>query len=872
MMSKLDLSKSLRADRKAYRGKVMERLCSEICYAEGTSTNGKIPYGFLNKLLNEVQIEEPWVTRSMLNHCYRKFCQNLKVFSDCSTAKSTKKSSTCSGGRPVGTTNLKKHHLREVLFATKNEIATIYLNEKEKLNEKGLKLPNGWLSNKIAEISAKRGVPTDISISASTIRKRTKNKMVLQGGGPESLMASVEPHLIELILAMAEIRRCLSTSEALALGNDLIRGTPTESKIIEWKKQRNEYRDGSPVLGSKWWQLFKRRWSHRLVTKRGQKFAMDRSCALTYANVRKMYDDVYQCMVEAGVAKKLDVASDQFPGKLKTAHELIHPEMCLVVDEVGSNISQRGDGHIAGKKYCCEKGYGVPQNKSSINDRHFTLLGFTALTGEPVLCVVIIAGVIEAYEVETGIDIDAPVTGDVMDHDYFEKNTGEGKLFPKGPECEFNGKRIPCLVRWSPSGSITSKILVDCLATIDYHGLFERSNQRMPFLLLDGHGSRFELPFLRYVTNTDHPWMVCQGVPYGTSLWQVADSSEQNGCFKIACSEIKEKLLKKRLDMMIASPAILPTDIIPIVNYAWKRSFAKVDTNKKAIAARGWGPLNYNLLTNSQIQPTMSKSEMIHLRSMLKIQPDSSLANQQSSITPDTSVMINSSSLSDLTTDDLDMNYDPFFLKQVPNSVTVSTKLNFKAGRAAHVARTLLHESDIIHAREENRKNAEAGKKWKEKLEKSKKLSAMLNFKAFGCKIGEDSLKARLAMAEKKENEEARIIQKKNDLIQKRKNQYIELQEKIVNQNIPLEKLSTQQLKVLCMHKKGDDDKVSISKLKRPGLLALWLAWQSRPDVEVSSTIVPQGVSQTNVDHNPVICNHGDDTMIVDDNVDVREL
>ena len=121
---------------------------------------------------------------------------------------------------------------------------------------------------------------------------------------------------------------------------------------------------------------------------------MDRSCALTYSNVRKLYNDVYQCMVEAGVAKKLDVASDQFPSKLKTTYQLIHPEMCLVVNEVGSNISQQWDGHIAGKKYCCEKGCGVPQNKSSINDRHFTLLDVTVLTGKPVLYVVIIAGVI----------------------------------------------------------------------------------------------------------------------------------------------------------------------------------------------------------------------------------------------------------------------------------------------------------------------------------------------------------------------------------------------------------------------------------------------------------------------------------------------
>ena len=37
----------------------------------------------------------------------------------------------------------------------------------------------------------------------------------------------------------------------------------------------------------------------------------------------------------------------------------------------------------------------------------------------------------------------------------------------------------------------------------------------------------------------------------------------------------------------------------------------------------------------------------------------------------------------------------------------------------------------------------------------------MLNFRAFECKIGKDSLKACLQMAEKKSQDEARVIQKK---------------------------------------------------------------------------------------------------------------
>ena len=72
----------------------------------------------------------------------------------------------------------------------------------------------------------------------------------------------------------------------------------------------------------------------------------------------------------------------------------------------------------------------------------------------------------------------------------------------------------------------------------------------------------------------------------------------------------------------------------------------------------------------------------------MKVQPVQSFADtltQQSSITPDTTIIINSTSMSDLM-DNFEMNYDPYFLNRVPNTVTVSTKLNFKSGRAAHVA------------------------------------------------------------------------------------------------------------------------------------------------------------------------------------------
>ena len=167
---------------------------------------------------------------------------------------------------------------------------------------------------------------------------------------------------------------------------------------------------------------------------------------MTYRNVRKMYGDVYESLVQAGNATKSNEFSSEYDGPLKTNYHLTHLEMCLVVDEVGSDISQKGDRHIAGKKYVCEID-SIPKEQASHTDKHFTLLGFTALNGKPVLCLIIIAGIKELYEVETGIDIDANPIGDLADSDYFIKNRGKGKLFPMGPECTFNGKVITCMVR-----------------------------------------------------------------------------------------------------------------------------------------------------------------------------------------------------------------------------------------------------------------------------------------------------------------------------------------------------------------------------------------------------------------------------------------
>jgi hypothetical protein len=133
------------------------------------------------------------------------------------------------------------------------------------------------------------------------------------------------------------------------------------------------------------------------------------------------------------------------------------------------------------------------------------------------MCAIIVAGKTLKPEVVTGIDVFSEKEGDESNDDFTEKNSGPGKRYSYGPRCYFNGKDVPCIVCDSESISVTSELLVELLKKMDDLDLFPYHDGVQPFLLQDGHNSRFKLPFLWYINNPNRNWVVCIGDPYGTS-------------------------------------------------------------------------------------------------------------------------------------------------------------------------------------------------------------------------------------------------------------------------------------------------------------------------------------------------------------------
>lgn len=132
------------------------------------------------------------------------------------------------------------------------------------------------------------------------------------------------------------------------------------------------------------------------------------------------------------------------------------------------------------------------------------------------------------------------------------------------------------------------------LKYLDDIGVYDRAVAH-PFLLLDGHHSRMMLPYLKYICDPGHKWYSCFGVPYATHVWQVADASSLNGTYKIELAKAKRKYVEHR-----NVPKFEPTDIVPLVNMAFEKSFGNQKNAMKAIADRGWNPLNYNILATYQ--------------------------------------------------------------------------------------------------------------------------------------------------------------------------------------------------------------------------------------------------------------------------------
>jgi hypothetical protein len=531
------------------------------------------------------------------------------------------------GGRKSGSTNKAKAHYLKSVGASITKAAQKYSELKAQAGSKGRVVKKNTLRQLLQQIENADNLKTGSIKTATVISRIKRNNHDGSCYQKQTPLGEVEPLLADWLIRLANMGEALTKEETMDLMDDLIRDSVHAASFKDFCERRQVDKDKNDdrIVGEKWYRLFMNRYKDHL--KRGKCRIQDskRRTWCTYEHFSNMYDTVYNAMVECGVAEVLDEETmfDKEGNEVHdptlmygrpTKYRLLKPERCLFVDEVGCNTNQKEDGHVGGEKFILAKDQTESGCTGTNTDLHFTVLAFTAGTGEAVMCAVILKSEKDIEKLpltwKMGIDITKDLQTGETGFEVYERNGEEngGGAMIGGPTCYFNGKYLPCFVGCSPKASITSELLVQMMSMIEDSGAFPRSPELGdPFLLIDGHHSRTHLNFINWINDPDHCWKVCIGVPYGTHIWQPADSSELNGSFKMELTKAKRIYLKfKPADKKRFSS----TDIIPILNMAWSKSLGKKTQARKAIVERGWGVLNYVLLDSPKLKKFSSSIDI----------------------------------------------------------------------------------------------------------------------------------------------------------------------------------------------------------------------------------------------------------------------
>jgi len=357
------------------------------------------------------------------------------------------------GGRPKGTTNEAIRHFNFKKKLALNWAAVQFEKAKGEGRSKW-----GIYDSIVQEANKQFNLPPKYMVTKETVRSRLKpqRKLMVANTGVVSPMVRMEGYFVDIFLTLGAMRQPSNATEGLQIINSMIKGTVTETEVLEWKKKHlklecNDCENG-PLLGPKYWANFLRR-HPQLSTKHCVRFDSQREAWATYENFAQMYDDVYRGMVKSGIAIELEeevwvnkegkiVSTEEESFGRKTKHILTRPNYLIFVDETGDDTSQKQDGNQGGEKFVV----GVKERallSSSFDGCHWTSLGFTLGDGRPLLCVIIIACSEVDAKTRMGLQPWCELQGNLVDN-LQENSHGPNKYFPYGPSCVIDGKEIPC--------------------------------------------------------------------------------------------------------------------------------------------------------------------------------------------------------------------------------------------------------------------------------------------------------------------------------------------------------------------------------------------------------------------------------------------
>ena len=257
--------------------------------------------------------------------------------------------SSSKAGRPNGSTMQKKREDINNYKECVNAITEEYHNKLTFHKESRQRLMKGLLEAIIEQKKEEFGVREDIS--EETIRGRIwRGNLAPTHPGTSPPLLEAETALVQICIQMGKMRQPLTRDEAIAIMNDMISKTEMAERLtdFQWVCTLNTNRYG--VVGKNWWQGFKKRHAGLIVSKKGEKFALNRADWTKLSNIKQMYEYIYKEMIDAHIASPhvnpvytdregIEVEESERFGLIQEI-KIDHPNYILFADESGCQTNQ----------------------------------------------------------------------------------------------------------------------------------------------------------------------------------------------------------------------------------------------------------------------------------------------------------------------------------------------------------------------------------------------------------------------------------------------------------------------------------------------------------------------------------------------------
>ena len=160
------------------RKAVLDEVCAQL--AEATEKNdGKKPYGFVAKLVNDMKHDYPWITRHTINYAFKLYVidkskeKNSSSVESVGGADSDPTSDSAprnKGGRPRGSSYNAKFERDEATRLAQDSMAIEYDQKRKEAKRMRRKLENGCLEKIVKKWKQKYNLDDSLMIKKETIR------------------------------------------------------------------------------------------------------------------------------------------------------------------------------------------------------------------------------------------------------------------------------------------------------------------------------------------------------------------------------------------------------------------------------------------------------------------------------------------------------------------------------------------------------------------------------------------------------------------------------------------------------------------------------------------------------------------------------